>query len=387
MKAVILAGGLGERLLPLTESIPKALACVNGQPIIHSQIEKLFSLGMTEVIILTGYRSDMIRRYIEGCQDNFDSAVKVISSPVGFSPAERLLDARNLIGDKFLLVYCDNLVDDMETLLSVTNSFAPLTFFAEKRDSGNLTVQPSTRYHLTRSEESPFVELGYLQVNTPLFFKYLYSKLTIQEALARISEKAECSTKVTSVKLKSVSNISRFNELRRSRKTILIDRDGILNVKMPPREYLRKWEDYVPIHKNITFLSAELSRETDFIIITNQPGIATGEVSSKFLDELHSKMIVDLLLMNISVIGIYICRHHWEDKCECRKPKPGMIIEAIRDFELDSNKLVYIGDELKDMEASTAAGVIGIHISKDSIPGAFHNLKEALSTIQKQISM
>ena len=384
---MILAGGLGERLLPLTESIPKALACIDGQPIIHSQIENLCSLGFSEVIILTGYRSEMIDSYIKSCKHEFQCNIQVISSPVGFSPAERLLDSRSIIGDNFLLVYCDNLVDDMATLRSVIKSSTPLTFFAEKRDSGNLTIEPTTKYFLRRSKESPFVELGYLQVCTPLFFELLNSKLTVQEALANISEQDVCSTKVTSDKLKSVSNISRFNELRANRKTILIDRDGILNVKMPHREYLSRWEDYVPLHKNIEYLSRELSQDTDFIIITNQPGIATGEVAPDFLDDLHSKLIVDLLSLKISVIGIYVCKHHWEDNCECRKPKPGMILKAIQDYKLNPVKLVYIGDELKDMQASTAAGVRGIQVSTDSTIGSFYSLEGAFSTIQKQISM
>ena len=100
---MILAGGRGERLKPLTNVIPKALAPVNGIPIIRQQIENLVYLGFKEVIILTGYKASMIEDYV--ARGEFANSLKIncISTPVEFSTAQRLLEAKDQIGEEFLL--------------------------------------------------------------------------------------------------------------------------------------------------------------------------------------------------------------------------------------------------------------------------------------------
>jgi len=91
--------------------------------------------------------------------------------------------------------------------------------------------------------------------------------------------------------------------------------------------------------------------------------------------------------MGISVIGIYVCTHHWEENCPCRKPKPGMILQAITDFELNPKKIVYVGDEIKDVEAAMNAGVAGIRLTEKPISGEFKSFKEAFNSIQAIVSM
>jgi D-glycero-D-manno-heptose 1,7-bisphosphate phosphatase len=175
--------------------------------------------------------------------------------------------------------------------------------------------------------------------------------------------------------------MERFIKLRSSRRTLLIDRDGILNHSMPPRQYLSKWEEYTPLEENINTMSTTLSNGTDFIVITNQPGISTGEVSPEFLDALHSRIIVELLLRGVSLIGLYICPHHWDDECECRKPKPGMLNQAISDYRLDRDRIVYIGDELKDLEAAKGAGIFGVRIANDAGEYTYPSMNEAAPDI------
>ena len=70
MKAVIIAGGMGERMQPLTNSIPKALAPIDGVPIIRRQIDQLIDLGVTSFVVLTGYRADMIEAYLKSIYEN-----------------------------------------------------------------------------------------------------------------------------------------------------------------------------------------------------------------------------------------------------------------------------------------------------------------------------
>jgi D-glycero-D-manno-heptose 1,7-bisphosphate phosphatase len=229
--------------------------------------------------------------------------------------------------------------------------------------------------------------LGYIHIKTEKFFDVLDSVDSLQDALVALTTDTNCATVNCENSLTSVSNISRFNALRKQRKTILLDRDGILNEKMPHRTYLSNFRDYVPLVDNLNVLKDLYSENTDFIIITNQPGVATGAVDPDFLDRLHSSLITDMLVMGISVIGIYVCTHHWEENCPCRKPKPGMILQAITDFELNPKKIVYVGDEIKDVEAAMNAGVAGIRLTEKPISGEFKSFKEAFNSIQAIVSM
>lgn len=387
MKAVILAGGRGERLKPLTNVIPKALASVDGKPIIQSQIELLSSLGVDKFIVLAGYKANMITKYLKEKNLYTDTSIEVISTPAEYEPAERLIQSAETIGEEFLLVYCDNLIKDSFALKSVITSSSELTFLAQERKLGNLSIEPRTQYYTSRSDATPFVELGFMHVNSPNFFRTLQSVNSLQECLKVISAENECSTIVTQERLQSVSDMNRFNILRSNRQTILIDRDGVLNEKMPHRQYLSKWEDYRPINENLEDIRYRFSPKTDFIIITNQPGISTGEVSSEFLVELHSQMITEMLIQDISVIGLYVCTHHWNDDCYCRKPKPGMIEDAISDYQLDYRKVVYVGDEPKDMAAAQAAKIVGIRITSTPEKGGFLNFNDAYESIQTTIKM
>ena len=384
---MILAGGSGERLRPLTASIPKALASVGGVPIIKRQIDSLLDLGIVEILVLTGYRSDMVEDYLTALYKESSANLIIVETPISFSPLQRLIDSEALIGNDFLLMYCDNFINDKEALQSIANSNARLTFLVEKRDIGNISISTNARYRESRSKNYPYVELGYMHIKSDYFFAYLGKSNSLQEAIEVFSNDFHCSAIITVNSNSSVSDIHRFNKLRLERKTILLDRDGVLNEKMPHRKYLTNFAEYKPIHSNLETLRSRFSGDTDFIVITNQPGIATGEVEAGFLDSLHSKMIVEMLLLGISVIGIYVCDHHWEEGCDCRKPKPGMINQAIIDYKLFPQKLVYIGDEVKDMEAAEAAGIVGVRLTENPNETEFSTLENAYNFIQQTISM
>jgi D-glycero-D-manno-heptose 1,7-bisphosphate phosphatase len=385
LKAVILAGGVGSRLLPLTRVMPKALAPIHGTPIIKQQIDLLISVGIKEIMVLCGYRGNMIERYLNTIFFP-NTNIRCFRTPDSFSPAQRLLFYRNEIGDDFLLLYCDNLVNDLDSIENVMKSKKPITFLLEKRNSGNISSEKSAKYFLVRSSDSPFVDLGYMHIYGSEFFAKLNESESLTQTLHDISKKHDLFGILSKKPLQSVSNISNFTKLRENRKTILLDRDGIINVKMPHREYVDTWEKFKFMENNLKSLSENFSKSTDFIIVTNQPGVALKQVEANFLDSLHSMMVVDLLAREIPIIGLYVCVHHWDEGCLCRKPKPGMLLQAISDYELNPIKLVYIGDEKKDVEAAQAAGINGLRITSNPIEGAFRNIDDAYLTINELTS-
>lgn len=365
-KAVILAGGRGVRMMPLTNTIPKALVPINGIPVLAQQLRQLERLGFSEVLILTGYLSKTIEYF---CQ-HFTTSMKVvcIESDANDSPRQRLLGVREQIVGDFLLIYCDNLIKSDLSIDSVMKSEATLTFLVESRNQGNIEVLENNRAIYRsgkRSSDLKYVELGNIKVRSGPFFEVLHSSENLPDALERMSSAFHCGFQVANDQLSSVSNFSRYLDMERGRAKVILDRDGVLLESMPRREYVTSMSEYKPLWDNWNALK-ELSRwGCDFIVATNQPGVALGQVRPEFLLELHQKIANDLMVEGVNILAFYVCTHHWSEDCECRKPRPGMLISAMRDFRLNPLETLYIGDADKDLVAAQEAGIEGILIGND----------------------
>jgi D-glycero-D-manno-heptose 1,7-bisphosphate phosphatase len=155
---------------------------------------------------------------------------------------------------------------------------------------------------------------------------------------------------------------------------------------MPHREYLTSFLDYRPIYVNWVGLRNIGNLGFDFIIVTNQPGVGTGQISESFLSEVHIRLVSELLNFGVNVLAVYSCKHHWQDNCYCRKPKAGLLNQAISDFRINRNHTIYIGDEDKDREAAINAG-IGYQIvsnNKNDVKG-FPDIVAAQEEILKHL--
>jgi D-glycero-D-manno-heptose 1,7-bisphosphate phosphatase len=382
--AIILAGGIGERLWPVTKHIPKALAPVRGEPMLAKLIRQMEDIGMSKIFILTGYKSDLISDFVSEFQTS--AQVICISTEINLSPAERLLSARDKIGDFFLLLYCDNFVDEDVTLTKNINSESPISLLMQRRVIGNskTNARGDLIYSASnRSKEMPFVELGYIAIRTALFFEALTQIKDLPSTIEFLSKKALVKGFEIENDYDSVSSLATFNKANKIRKKILIDRDGVLNLKPPHRTYLSAWHQFTIIPDNWIALSILAKNGFDFIIATNQPGIALKSVEQNFLDYLHTYITMEFLKRGVSIYSIYCCPHHWDQDCECRKPKPGMLNAAIRDFDLNSEETIFIGDETKDEEAALGAGIHSLTISNSHYP----TLMIALSQIEETLNV
>jgi len=136
-------------------------------------------------------------------------------------------------------------------------------------------------------------------------------------------------------------------------KAIFIDRDGTINVNV---EYLDNPEDfqmYPGVGEGIKLLKDSGYK---IIIITNQSGLARGYFSEETLDKIHERMKKELYEKGATIDGIYICPHHPDENCDCRKPKTGLLEKAITDFNIDPEKSYFIGDRMLDVEAGHKIG-------------------------------
>ncbi len=142
--------------------------------------------------------------------------------------------------------------------------------------------------------------------------------------------------------------------MKSKRCAIFLDRDGVINKEI---NYLSNPDDFEFISGSIKAL--RLLKEKNFllIIITNQAGIARGYFTEQVLNEIHEKMIKLLDKNGIALDDIYYCPHHPEFTgiCDCRKPKPGMILKAQQKYNIDLSNSFMVGDTLNDIKTGFAA--------------------------------
>jgi D-glycero-D-manno-heptose 1,7-bisphosphate phosphatase len=141
---------------------------------------------------------------------------------------------------------------------------------------------------------------------------------------------------------------------RSMRKALFLDRDGLINVDSG---YVGRIEDF----KFIDGIAAALRHAQllgyRLIVVTNQSGIGRGYYSEADFTRLTHWMVEQLARQGVAIDAVYHCPHTDEDHCECRKPKPGMLLRAIDKFDLDCDNSWMIGDSERDIEAARAVGI------------------------------
>ncbi|WP_285008302.1 D-glycero-alpha-D-manno-heptose-1,7-bisphosphate 7-phosphatase [Pedobacter faecalis] len=148
-------------------------------------------------------------------------------------------------------------------------------------------------------------------------------------------------------------------------KAVFLDRDGVLNREL--YDYICRPEDFHVLEYQIPPLKKLYDEGYMLIIITNQGGIAQQRYSEETLAEMHQTLFGRFAQQGATITHAYYCPHHptVSGECDCRKPKPGMLKEAIARYNIDPELSVMIGDKPRDVEAANAAGVRGILIEPD----------------------
>lgn len=165
-------------------------------------------------------------------------------------------------------------------------------------------------------------------------------------------------------------------------KALFLDRDGVVNVE---KNYLHKIEDFELMEGIIDVCRVYQDQGYLILIVTNQSGISRGYYTEEDFAHLSRWMIEHFKEAGITITRIYHCPHHEsiDGVCECRKPEPGMFLEARKEYDLDMEHSVMIGDNERDIEASLKAGVgMNILLSREALSSQadriIHTLGELL---------
>ena len=145
------------------------------------------------------------------------------------------------------------------------------------------------------------------------------------------------------------------------RRAAFIDRDGVINEE---RHYVHRVEDFVLLPATLAGMLRLQQAGYLLIVVTNQAGIGHGLYTAAQFNALTEHMLRLTGAAGVHVVAVYHCPHHpqaavdrYRMVCECRKPGPGMLLAAARDFDLDLSQSVMVGDKRSDIEAGRAAGV------------------------------
>ena len=140
------------------------------------------------------------------------------------------------------------------------------------------------------------------------------------------------------------------------KKALFLDRDGVINVE---KNYLYKQNDFEFVDGVFELCKHYQNLGYLIIIVTNQSGIAREYYSQEDFLKLTKWMISEFKKHDITISKVYFCPHHPDisGECNCRKPKPGMILEAVKEFDIDLVQSILIGDKERDIESALNAGI------------------------------
>jgi D-glycero-D-manno-heptose 1,7-bisphosphate phosphatase len=170
-----------------------------------------------------------------------------------------------------------------------------------------------------------------------------------------------------------------------SQKALFLDRDGVINIE---KNYLYKIEDFEFMDGIFELCHYFQKLDYKIFVVTNQSGIARNYYSESDFQTLTTWMISAFKEQGIVVDKVYHCPHHPDISgvCSCRKPKPGMLLEAIKSFDIDAENSVLVGDKERDIDAAIAAGLNKTYLFSEELTSSkatkiVNHLKEIIEVI------
>ncbi len=438
MKAVIMAGGKGTRIRSMFPDIPKPLIPISdaygvSKPVLQWEIESLRDQGFTDIVMTVSHMAEKIIGFF-GDGHDFGVTIEyyIEDKPLGNAGALFKLD----LTDDFLLLNADAIFDvDFNRMVEFHQKKGALvTLFTHPNshpfDSGLIIadVNNTVNAWLNKEDARPnyyknCVNAG-VHILSPIVLTLSGIDKTIIGAegsdgkivkvdLDRQLLKPLCGRSVmysysspeyvkdmgTPERFQQVSTdfkrgIVQAKNLRNKQKAIFLDRDGTINKYVG---FLRSTDEF----ELLPDVAEAIRKINDSgylcIVVTNQPVIARGEVTVAKLNEIHNKMETELGKKGAYIDALYYCPHHphkgYEGEipelkidCDCRKPKPGMLIRAASEYNIDLLSSWMIGDGENDVLAGKAAGchtaLIGEKDYDQDITG--DSLKDIVNQILRQ---
>lgn len=433
MKTVIMAGGRGTRIASVANDVPKPMINICGKPILEHQIDNLKACGLTDIILVIGYLGEKIKDYF-GDGSRFGVCIEYFIEDHPLGTAGALFKMPQLTED-FLLLCGDVIIDvdfnrfiafhrekkawaslvahpnghPYDSSLLVTEIEAPKMaggmpvdthqvicwmakederlYYKNRVNAGIELISPellkeTMKNFVPRHPETPDkidLDRDVLKINIGSGRIYAYDTPEYVKDMGTPDRFFEAENDIKTGKVHA-------HNLKNRQKAIFLDRDGTINKMVG---FIAKPEQFELLPGVAKAIKAINKSGYLAIVITNQPVIARGDCTFEQLQTIHNKMETELGKEGAFVDAIYVCPHHtdkgfsgerpeYKCDCDCRKPKPGLLLQAAKDFNIDLSQSYMIGDSDGDVKAGENAGV------KEAIR-VEQNQEEALMQILKKI--
>ena len=400
MKAVIMAGGKGTRISSVASDIPKPMIKIEGKPVLEHELECLRDQGFADIILTVSHLGNIIMDYFgDGSKISpvtgkpFGVHIEYYFEKEPLGNAGALFKIKDKLTEDFLLLNADAIFDvdfnrfvafheakgGLVTLFTHPNShpYDSGLIFADKNGvvvSWSAKEDERPKYYRNR------VNAG-LHVISP---KILEQEITTQKVdldrqlLKPLAGTGKMFCYDSPEYVKDMGTPERYEavcddyhagrvqakNLKNKQKAVFLDRDGTINKYVG---FLRNIDDFELLPGVAEAIKRINASGYLAIVVTNQPVIARGEVSFEELEQIHNKMETLLGAEGAYLDAIYYCPHHpnkgYEGEvrelkidCDCRKPKPGMLLKAAENFNIDLRKSWMVGDGENDIKAGINAG-------------------------------
>lgn len=392
MKTVIMAGGKGTRISSIASDIPKPMIKIDGKPVLEHEIECLRMQGFNDIIITVSHLGNIIMDYF-GDGKAFGVNIEYYFEEEPLGNAGALFKIKDKLTEDFLLLNADAVFDiDFNKFVSYHKEKGGLvTLFTHPNshpyDSGLIIADDNGAVlnWLAKEDDRPKyyrnrVNAG-LHVISPNVLDVVIDtpKIDLDRQLLKplsgtgrmyVYDSPEyvkdmgTPERYESVTRDFVNGIVKGKNLSNKQKAIFLDRDGTINKYVG---FLRDIDEF-ELLDGVADAIKEINKSGYLaIVVTNQPVIARGEVTYEELNLIHNKMETLLGNEGAYLDAIYYCPHHphsgYEGEipelkfdCDCRKPKPGMLLKAANDYNIDLSQSYMVGDSENDVEAGNAAG-------------------------------
>lgn len=383
-EAIVLAGGFGTRLAHVVPDVCKPMAPVAGRPFLRFIMDQLAAAGFDRAVVADGYRREQIEGFFGPAYRGMEIEYSPEETPLLTGGAVKRALSRCesdwvfvMNGDTWLDVdfaameaAAYGAPDDVSAVIAVkrmrnferygtvdVDDCGSLTAFHEKRPCEEGLINAGV-YLLRRDALDDMPDKFSLESD--------YFERVVGDGALRA---AECSGGFIDIGVPEdyVLAQTMLASLAKSWKLAMFDRDGTINVDTG---HLHEPEKLELIPSTVDIMRG-YTDDPDYkvVVVTNQAGIAKGLYTEADMRRLHRYMENELEKLGVHVDAWYFCPHHpdYTGPCECRKPAPGMLLAAMRDFDAESVECLMYGDKPSDETAAIAAGVRFF-----AVEGTFH---------------
>lgn len=364
----ILAGGLATRLRPLTETIPKALVEIGGEPFLARQLRLLARSGASRIVLCIGYRGEMIRDFA-GDGSAFGLSIEYSSDgPTLLGTAGAIRRALPLLGGSFFVLYGDSYLPcDYRAVERAFRKSARSGLMTVYRNEGRFdgsNIDFADGRIVAYDKRHPTPAMRHIDYGLGAFKSDVFAALpenqfhdlaSVYQTLLQRGDLAGFEAHERFYEIGSPRGIEELEDyVRHSRRAVFLDRDGVLNEAL-----VKDRRPYPPSSladlKIVPGAREALHRLKSagflLIVVTNQPDVGRGTTSAESVEEMN-----DVIRSELPLDAFYVCFHDGSENCDCRKPNPGLLRRAAHEWNIDLKQSFMVGDRWRDIDAGAAAG-------------------------------